>query len=65
LPDRECARGDKSVPDEQNNDRSDGGTDEARALVRTIPTDRLTDPRHDKRPGDSELRGEDNGEGLS
>src|SRR5262245_52437591 len=51
---RNHAARDEPVPDKQNEDGTDRGGDEARALVGTIPADRLTEERREKRSRDAE-----------
>ena len=46
------------MPDKQHNDRAYGCADEARALVWSIPTDRLANPGCKKRSTNAENRRE-------
>src|SRR5204863_3485575 len=46
-------------PDEQHDQRADGGGDEAGALVRAVMADGLTDPGRQERAGNAEHGGQD------
>src|SRR5215831_5539414 len=53
------AAGDQAVPDEQHDQRADGGGDKARALVGTVMADRLAHEGREEGAGDAEQGGED------
>src|SRR5580658_994787 len=53
------ALGHQAVPDEKYDDRADHRRDQSRALVRTVVSDRLTDPGRQERAGDPQERGQD------
>ena len=48
------AGGDKSIPNKQHEQSTDGRADEPRTLIKSIPTDSLADKSCDERTGDSE-----------
>ena len=54
----------QAVPDEQHHQRADHGGDQARALVRAVPADRLADQGSEEGADDAEHRGEDEARGL-
>src|SRR4051794_33496871 len=56
--------GDEPVPDEQDDQRVEGGADKSRALIKSVPADGLPDERREERAGDSEHRGQMNPVGL-
>src|SRR6185312_11990537 len=52
-------RSNEPVPDEQDEDRANGSTDKARALVSAIPADRLAEPGSQECAGNAEYGGQD------
>ena len=56
---RDDAPGHQAVPDEQNDQRADGGANKSGELMGTIPTGGLTDISCEDRPDEAERGGED------